>query len=175
MKCSLTRFRIGRALDDGRALPPSLNAHLTDCPGCAAWLRVQENLTARLRMPVSAAAEAPPFLQAKVQRAIRTAPARASLSSHAWMWRGASVAAGLAVVGAIAGAFWDRPSSSAPAPPAVVQKVSPPPEAGGGLLLTAAARLDQPLRREWSLLNADALAAVNALKSGFLPNELLPD
>lgn len=41
-------------------------------------------------------------------------------------------------------------------------------------LLAAAGNLDQPLRREFALLNADARAAVHALKTSFLPGGVLP-
>lgn len=41
-------------------------------------------------------------------------------------------------------------------------------------LLAAAGNLDQPLRRELALLNADAMAAVHALKTSFLPGGVLP-
>ncbi len=130
-------------------------------------------------------AEAPPLLQAKILRAIRTEKAgmrSAPGPSAAGVFARLAVAASVLLLAGVAVWLTGRstPLSPPTSQPSGVAKLPDTADPGSGeslgnnSLLLAAARLDQPLRREWSLLNADALAAVNALKSGFLPNGLLP-
>ncbi|MES2709697.1 MAG: hypothetical protein V4726_24070 [Verrucomicrobiota bacterium] len=198
MKCRFTRFRISRRLDDGLPLPPRLERHPGNCPECAAWLRMQQSLIRQLRRttPPSAslagrADDSPVFSQAKILRALRQTPVQPRPQVFSWNWPLTATSAAAALVVMAAGTVFftlkhsgQSPDSSRQSPLAETGTPSPssgtagiPPSHGAaatvnprpGPLWKTALSLDQPLRRELALLNADALAAVRGLKSSILP------
>lgn len=180
IKCRLFRFQIGAALDAGRPLSGCLESHLEHCPQCVAWCRTQRDLARRLRQTVPMA-EAPPFLQERILRAIGNSRPQPEVSS--WMWRAGAVAAAavLAVLAipmpqrghqnglADAGAETNLLSSD------VLLTSASPYSSGGNRWLQSAVAIDQPLRREFTLLKEDGLNTLRALKAGFVPSIVLPE
>lgn len=179
IKCHFLRFRIGAALDAGRPLSGRLESHLDHCPECAAWCRTQRDLAGRLRQAVPMA-EAPPFLQERVLRDIGNSRPQPEISS--WMWRAGAVAAAVVAVLAIpmpqrghqngladTGAETNLLSSD------VLLASASPYSSGGNRWLQSAVAIDQPLRREFTLLKEDGLNTLRALKAGFVPSIMLPE
>ena len=179
IKCHFLRFRIGAALDAGRSLSARWEFHLERCPECTAWCRTQRELAGRLRQTVPRA-EAPPFLQERILRAIGNSRPQPEASS--WMGRaGAVAAAAAAVVAVLAMPMPQRGHQKGLADTAPGTKflssdvLLASASSGGNRWLQSAAAIDQPLRREFKLLKEDGLNTLRALKAGFVPRIILPD
>lgn len=176
MKCLPAKLRISLALDDGRPLDPGTERHLAQCPDCAARWNARRELVSELRRAPGPAplVDPPPYLRARIMRAIQAE----SPASRGWVpawpeyWRGA--AAAVVVVLAIGAALlMTGKPDAAPVTGNPVAAVTAPVKTTNNPLILAAAKLDQPLRREWDLIHSDALAVVNSLRADFLPGELL--
>lgn len=177
MKCKVLRYRMGAALDENQPLSQRLEHHLTQCAECAAWCRKQRILSDHLRQ-VLPAGEAPPFLQRRIMRAIETsAPAEPVFR----IWRLAIPTAAVAAVAGLVMGFRRHvePEGLAhlvpPNPPSLSATESPSPALAistKNSWFHAAAALDRPLRREYTLLKMDGLNTLRALQAGFIPNNL---
>lgn len=180
IKCRLLRFRIGAALDAGRPLSGRLESHLDHCPECAAWCRTQRDLAGRLRQRVPMA-EAPPFLQERIVRAIGNSRPQPEISAWMW-WAGAVAAAALIAVmmipvpqrGHQKGLAETGPETNLLSSEMLLASTSPD-SSGGNRWLQSAVAIDQPLRREFTLLKEDGLNTLRALKAGFVPSIMLPE
>ena len=104
MFCFLQRWKIDRALDEGDALTPRLEAHVTRCVDCHRHYEQQHAVVNRLeqsaQLPVP---EAPAFLRSRVMNALRDeesvpAPVRWGVAA----WAPVAVVAAIALVGNLA-------------------------------------------------------------------------
>lgn len=192
MKCRMVRFRLEGRLEEPRTLPPSLERHLRECPGCDAWFRVHSDLIRRLRQAATeeTAPEPPPFLRAKILRAVDEAPRPRAAWREWWTLPLPQTGAALATAAVVALAVFhfqqDEPpvqpkpgtakSAAAPGSETPVSSSRLFPEvADGRELWQTAARLEHPLQREMTLLKEDALTALNALREGLVPENLIEE
>ena len=178
IKCHFLRFRIGAALDAGRPLSGRLESHLEHCPECTAWCHTQRDLARRLRQTVPMA-EAPPFLHERILRAVGNSRPQPEVSSWMW-WAGTVAAAAVVAVLAIPMPQGGRQNGLADTGPEknllssdVLLASTSPYFSGGNRWLQSAVAIDQPLRREFTLLKEDGLNTLRALKAGFVPSIVL--
>ncbi len=126
MFCFLQRWKIDRALDEGDALTPRLEAHVTRCADCHRHYEQQHAVVNRLeqsaQLPVP---EAPAFLRSRVMNALRDeesvpAPVRWGVAA----WAPVAVVAAIALVGILQTDPQPGPSAQ-PRPKPLVAKAPP--------------------------------------------------
>ena len=126
MYCILQRWKIDRALDEGDALTPRLEAHVTRCVDCHRHYEQQHAVVNRLeqsaQLPVP---EAPAFLRSRVMNALRDeesvpAPVRWGVAA----WAPVAVEAAIALVGILQTEPHPSPSAQ-PRPNPLVTKAPP--------------------------------------------------
>lgn len=175
--CWLYRRFSSSAVDSNTPLPEWARQHAESCPACREYQEVALAMARRLAISAEAERRTPsPFLQGRIMAAIRaeekvkTQPARANF--------GWGIAAATACLLFLTGFLVTRkpatPSQNGfraqAASTELALNVSFPTAAQVELWTKS---LDQPLETETQLVLNDAKAAINSLKSSFLPERLL--
>lgn len=87
MLCIIHRWKIDRALDEGKELDSYTQAHTKNCKGCHQHHQTQQNLISRLQYSTQPE-QAPAFLRSRVMNAIgetESKPARLGFELPVWV------------------------------------------------------------------------------------------
>jgi len=112
--CLWYRWRLSNAIDDGRAVPPSVEQHLDRCPACRAFCRAAQMLETRLPQTVDPGSDAQAVVAAVMARLTQAGtptPALHRLQPTAggrrlWGPPLAVVAAGLLILATVGAVTW---------------------------------------------------------------------